>query len=429
MNVLRKEFNGCVVYHPKFKKYLFGDESTYLILSGKSNQQIAGTTGCDIEEIEELRRELTGLGIFPDNTISLNNDYPEHCLSAPLRVFLDFTYKCNLKCKHCFTDSGNQRNFELTLEEKKAIIDQMIDMGCYRISLAGGEPLISPHFSEFVRYAVDRNVDVSFTTNGTLFNDKIINLMNEVKMKTVTISIDGGTRESHEKIRGRGTFDKTINKIKYLRKNYDGKIALRLTMMKTNKDEVEQFIALADSLGCDKAKLNCIRPTGRAALNTELMINRNQYVEIVKRAIECRKNYPSLDIVLPLNPYDGCENDFIEDLGFGCVAGKDSMTIFPMGQIKACSQLDDDFVAGNAKLDSLQDIWINSSKFNFFRTMPGNSTCSSCHLYDMCRGGCRYRALKAYGDIDEVDPFCFANVQKQFNGRWNNDQNNRIQWG
>ena len=97
------------------------------------------------EEYECICSDLHDL-IKDDDIKDVENNVIENMLSAPLRVFLDFTYACNLRCKHCFTCSGNKKDDELSFEQKKCIIDQMVDMGAYRISLAGGEPLISKEF-------------------------------------------------------------------------------------------------------------------------------------------------------------------------------------------------------------------------------------------------------------------------------------------
>lgn len=411
-NKLRNEYFGCIIYIPNLKSYVYGDFLTKeLILNYDKVKSIdyikylINKYHTNINEINDIKNYIKSLGINNRNIDIVNNSYPESRLVAPLRVFLDFTYKCNLKCKHCFTESGLKRNDELTLEQKKNIIDQMISMGSYRISLAGGEPLISDEFFLFVEYAREKGVDVSFTTNGTLINNNIIEKLNKLKIKTLTISLEGPDRETNDYIRGKGSFDTVINNIKLLRKNYNGTIALRMTLMKCNIDKMEEYVKLAEEYGCKKVKFNCIRPTGRASKNKELLLNSEEYIDAIKLGNKLNKT-SKIDVVLPLNPYDGCSYSYIESLGFGCVAGKDCMTICPDGQVKPCSQMSEEYVAGNCKTTDLKTIWDDGNSFKYFRNLEGNVTCKNCNIYDKCRGGCRYRAL-IDGDINKIDPFCY----------------------
>lgn len=281
----------------------------------------------------------------------------------------------------------------------------MVDMGSYRISLAGGEPLMSKEFFPFVEYARSKGVDVSFTTNGTLITKDIIRRLNELQIRTITISLEGPNKEDNDLIRGKGSFDRVLKNISLLSKYYDGTVALRMTMMKHNVSKAEEFINLAEKMGCKKVKFNALRMTGRVAENSELMLSPKEYVEFVKR-MEAYKP-ERVKVILPLNPFQKEQYDFIEELGFGCVAGKDCISISPEGFVRPCSQLDFDYADGNCKSCTLKDIWRNGKYFNFYRTLEGNTQCKRCKVYDKCRGGCRYRALQA-GNINGVDPYCYV---------------------
>ena len=343
--------------------------------------------------------------IKDDDIKDVENNVIENMLSAPLRVFLDFTYACNLRCKHCFTCSGNKKDDELSFEQKKCIIDQMVDMGAYRISLAGGEPLISKEFFPFVEYARSKGIDVSFTTNGTLITKDIIKRLNELQIRTITISLEGSNKEDNDTIRGTGSFDRVMKNLLLLSEYYEGTVALRMTMMRHNISKADEFISLAEKMGCKKVKFNAMRMTGRAEENSDLLLSPKEYVDFVKK-MELYKP-EKVKVILPLNPFQKEPYDFIEELGFGCVAGKDCMTISPEGFVRPCSQLDFNYADGNCKSHTLKDIWENGKYFNYYRTLEGNSQCKRCKVYNKCRGGCRYRALQG-GDINGVDPYCYV---------------------
>jgi radical SAM protein with 4Fe4S-binding SPASM domain len=405
----RNEFFGSILYDSHSTEYLYCDKLvTFLIDNNIRNiNQINHVKlrefGVDKSECEEIVKDLNSIIEYKE-IVDLKNKPIDNILSAPLRVFLDFTYSCNLRCVHCFTNSGVKSKSELSFEQKKSIINQMVRMGCFRISLAGGEPLILDEFFPFVEYALDNNVDVSFTTNGTLIDVDIIKRLNKLKIRTITVSLDGTNKFDNDMIRGNGSFDKLINSMDLLAEHYDGKVALRMTIMKHNFLKANEYIDLAKKLNCSKVKFNVLRLTGRARENSDLYLSPDEYVGFVK-SMQIQE-HEDIDVILPLNPFQRHEHEYIKELGFGCVAGKDCMTISPCGYVRPCSQLDEKYADGNAKTHALIDIWEKGKVFNEYRNLKGNSKCNSCEVYDKCRGGCRYRALQE-GDLNGVDPFCY----------------------
>jgi radical SAM protein with 4Fe4S-binding SPASM domain len=288
-------------------------------------------------------------------------------------------------------------------------------MGSYRISIAGGEPLISNDFFPFVQYARSKGVDVSFTTNGTLITKEIITQLNDLQIRTITISLDGANEADNDLIRGKGNFNEVLKGIALLSEFYKGSVALRMTMMKHNIKNAEDFVRLAESLGCKKVKFNAMRLTGRASDNSGYLLSPSEYVNFV-HSMELN-DYNKVKVVLPLNPFQKGSYDYIEELGFGCVAGKDCITISPEGFVRPCSQLDFSYSDGNCKTRSILDIWENGRMFGSFRTLEGNDKCKSCKVYDKCRGGCRYRAIQE-GDVNAIDPYCYI---EHYSGRLSYD--------
>ena len=59
-------------------------------------------------------------------------------LYAPFLVVWDFTHNCNLICNHCYSDSGANREAELTTKEALAVVDQLADAGVIALAFSGG---------------------------------------------------------------------------------------------------------------------------------------------------------------------------------------------------------------------------------------------------------------------------------------------------
>lgn len=148
-----------------------------------------------IEEIIEIFTELKELKIINlDADVKKKvNDYESNRLSSPLRVFYDITYQCNLRCKHCFTESGNAELNELSKEEKLVLIEQLKELDVRRISIAGGEPFACEDFYSFIKNCRENEIEVSVSTNGTFFDEKTVKEINEYELKTITVSLDGAT--------------------------------------------------------------------------------------------------------------------------------------------------------------------------------------------------------------------------------------------
>ena len=187
------------------------------------------------------------------------------------------------------------------------------------------------------------------------------------------------------------------------------KNSIKTTLMKNNIHEIEELINLAIKYNCNTIKFNCVREDGRASQNkNDIVLSQDEYIEVIKSIEELRKKYESkIKIRAPLNIF-GCDDDyeFIPELGFGCFAGKESICIDPIGNVKPCSHYPKEFICGNVKKDELRYIWNNSPILKQFREFKGNDTCNNCKEYTNCRGGCRYRCFKD-GNINGIDPFCY----------------------
>lgn len=105
----------------------------------------------------------------------------------PYRYALVLTNKCNLSCSFCFQDR-KRRDRALTKDDWIDFLSQLPDYA--HLTLSGGEPLSLKGFDEFF-LAADKKFTTNIITNGTLFNDKFINMFADSKnLEVLSISID-----------------------------------------------------------------------------------------------------------------------------------------------------------------------------------------------------------------------------------------------
>ena len=388
----QEEFFGSRIYNAKNQEeYFFDKDFTVIfkkILLGNYKNNPA---------LNEFKNNLIKKGLFTLDVVYIKNKKSAG-LSTPLRISLNITKKCNLRCKHCFSDSGNVDLNELSTAEIFNLIDQMRDAGTFFLAIGGGEPLLRNDLFQVIKYARENFIAVSIITNSLLINKEIAKKFNKLNLKTITVSIDG-LEKTHDQLRGKGNFRKTINKIKILREYcHTATLAMRITVNSLNINKHNELIKIAEGLSLDLIRFTPILLLGRTKNNQDLLINQNEYIRFLKNTQNIKSK---IKLELP-NKKDE-RKWFAPPSEFGCHCGKEVCWITQSGNFYPCIFFGDNFVAGNIKNEKFLDLWTKAK--NMVR-LHGNEICNNCSEFKKCRGGCRARALSEYKDINAIDPFC-----------------------
>jgi MoaA/NifB/PqqE/SkfB family radical SAM enzyme len=127
----------------------------------------------------------------------------------PLQMIAwEITDLCNLKCSFCY--KGLPEKDTITSTQVDHILNEFPE-SIKVISLTGGEPTLSKHFSDILSKLVKKNKYVVITTNGVWKDgSKIINELIKFRRNVqVQVSIEGD-RKIHDLMRGEGTYNKII---------------------------------------------------------------------------------------------------------------------------------------------------------------------------------------------------------------------------
>lgn len=343
----------------------------------------------NIEETKELEKKLK------NRYIEINNSRIG-VMSSPLKISMNLTKKCNLRCKQCFTESGMLQNEELTTDEIFSLFYQMRQYGTFFICLGGGEPLTRLDLLDILEYGRKKQLAISVVSNGLLLSKDYIEKLNEKRLDTFWISLDG-LEENHEKLRGKGTYSKALSAIELLKDNFNGKKAIRVTLNKYNLDDYKELIKLAEDYQMDIIRITPLIPYGRAK-GKGLEISQKEYIEFLN---EISKIQSSVKVIFPGSPSK--DKPWVCTNGFGCHCGKEAMWIDAFGNCSPCYFWGEDYQIGNIKNEKFIDIWNQSLQKSIIK---GNDVCKKCKYYKVCRGGCRARSLYLFGNLDEVDPLC-----------------------
>lgn len=108
-----------------------------------------------------------------------------------IKAQLELTYRCNLHCRHCYTDPYNSKDFfprELTFDEIHRLLDEMQQIGIVWLNLTGGDIFMHPQFFEIYEAAVRKGFLLQLYTNGTLFTQATIERLQQMPPFTIDIS-------------------------------------------------------------------------------------------------------------------------------------------------------------------------------------------------------------------------------------------------
>lgn len=123
---------------------------------------------------------------------------------------------CNLRCAHCFNDSGpgNRELSPLSRDEVKNLLDEAVAAGVRDVVFTGGEPFLHPGMAEIVGDTLSR-FPATILTNGTLLTDRIVERLavaarGSIYSLEVRISLDAPSEEADDRIRGKGSFERAL---------------------------------------------------------------------------------------------------------------------------------------------------------------------------------------------------------------------------
>lgn len=340
-------------------------------------------------------------------------------IKAPRILAWEITRSCNLSCAHCraAAEFGHYHG-ELSLDEIKATIDDIVTISNPILILTGGEPLMRPDIWEIVDYAHEKGAMPVIGTNATLITEEIAQQMADHGIPRISVSIDFPTAEGHDDFRGQpGCFDSTIEGIKMAKRHGVG-VQINTTVTTRNAHLIDEIHDLAESLGVDAFHIFMLVPTGRGSEMLAEELPPAEYEKVLAWAYERQKTSPLhfkptdaphyYRIIRQLAKAEGKkvtrEEYGLDAMTRGCLGGITFGFISHVGDVQPCGYFDKQL--GNVKEQPFSQIWTESKVFNDLRDYSLlKGKCGACEYKAVC-GGCRARALEVTGDYLEAEPYC-----------------------
>lgn len=298
---------------------------------------------------------------------------------------IELTSKCNERCVHCYIPHKFKLN-NITDEMYYSVLEQLSKMGVLGVTLSGGEPMTHPHFKEYLRAAKNYDFYVNILSNLTLLDDETIQIMKEGNVSSVQVSLYSMIPEHHDAITTlKGSFYKTRDAILKLIEN-DIPLHVSCPTMKGNKDDYGDVIRW-----CHEHKI-------RAQTDYIMMAEYNHETDnLANRLTVDEAGKVIKDIMADDTDYQEAilAPDFVHRCNMSqfnperrlCGVGISSCCMVENGNVYPCPgwQM---MVLGNLNESSLEEIWNNSEKIKWLRSLKfkdmGGGECCKCDKAAFC---------------------------------------------
>ncbi|MDD5115953.1 MAG: radical SAM protein [Candidatus Omnitrophica bacterium] len=294
-------------------------------------------------------------------------------------VIFSITNKCNLRCKMCDIPYGSVA--ELTAEQWKKVIRDASRLGAQTIVFSGGEPLLRQDIYELISFSRKNNLNACITSNGCLIDEQAASKLKGAGVNVVNISIEG-KKETHDFLRGAGTFDKAIAALKNL-KRYKIESTVASTVSKYNYKDMLYSLEVAKEYGATTVRL---QPFNSIFLKDdsrkgEFLIDKDEVGrlsrmidEFIRTAAEYGIAVNPADYLLKIPEYLNGK-DFYPAV---CGALWYSCPINPNGDLLPCwIEGTNDRLIGNVAKEGLYELWLSRKRAKMIKGIINNG-CKGC---------------------------------------------------
>jgi len=346
-------------------------------------------------------------------------------------VVWNITRACNLKCVHCYNDSGTGKAFnDITTGKAKVVLEDLAGFGVPSVLFSGGEPLMRPDLFDLIQYAGQKGLRTVISTNGTVITTDVAKRIKDSGVSYVGISLDG-IGEINDKFRGvEGAFERAVAGIRNCM-TAGIRVGLRLTLTKKNVQDLEALFGFFESEAIERACFYHFVPSGRgAAIASECLTHsasREAVDTILAKTRQFKEAGRKTDILTVDNHVDGVylylkllkENParaekvwklltwnggglYSSGVGIGCIDFN--------GKVHA-DQFWGHYDIGDIHERPFSEIWTEPDEplLKGLRNRRGyvKGRCRQCRFFDACGGSLRVRADLLLGDPWAPDPACY----------------------
>lgn len=216
---------------------------------------------------------------------------------SPVGAKLELTYRCNLKCPFCYTDSPRrtrERARDLDDAAWRAVVEEAIGLGVIEAVVTGGEPLLRRELAlELIERLCAEGVGVTLNTNGWFVDGPTADRLAAASGFQANISIDGATAEVHDAARGvPGSWERAVSGVDRLLQR-GVRVQVVHVVTPANERFASEFLEVMWLLGVRSVRLAVAVPSGAAAREGDWRVNRGA---LRRRVAAAAEPYPDLAV-------------------------------------------------------------------------------------------------------------------------------------
>jgi len=367
---------------------LEGNNEQEIILRVRQRYQVSASRAS--QDLAEFHLQLEDLlrpdGVCPIHELGLETVMPFSARpSAPYRMDLAITYRCNNDCAHCY--NARERNFpELPTENWLHILDQLWALGVPHIVFTGGEATLRNDLPELIAHAESNGQITGLNTNARRLADpKYVQKLVDAGLDHVQITVESCEEQIHdEMMRAKGAFRQTIQGLKNV---LDTRLYVmtNTTMLRSNVHKIPDTLDFLAGLGVPTVGLNALIYAGQG-LTVGTGLHERELQPVLDMAV--KKTTEHNQRLIWYTPTQYCNFDPTQvNLGVkGCTASLYSMCIESNGNVLPCQSYYQPL--GNMLTDPWESIWNHKLSVQLRERHGLPAKCEGCPVVAECGGGC-----------------------------------------
>ena len=326
--------------------------------------------------------------VDPISFLEIEKEEPfSYSYSAPLRMDLALTFRCQNDCMHCYA-GGPHETPELDTQKWKLVIDRLYDIGVFIVTFTGGEPTLREDLPELLIYAQKKGMVTGLITNGRrLKDDAYVEVLEKSGLDFAQITLESHKPEIHDKMtNSKGSWVETVAGIRNAVRS-EIFLSTNTTLSKQNADTFLTTVDFIKSLDVAAFGCNSLIYSGKAnAVSEEFALPLDGLKELLPK-VHDKAHHLGLKF-LWYTPTQYCRFDPVQ-LGLGiksCTAAMVNMCVGPNGDVYPCQSYFESL--GNILTDSWEKIWKNPLAEKLRKRGYAEPKCKDCPQLQICGGGC-----------------------------------------
>jgi radical SAM protein with 4Fe4S-binding SPASM domain len=305
--------------------------------------------------------------------------------SAPYRMDLALTYRCNDDCAHCY--NARPRDYpEMDTQHWRRVLDRLWDIGIPHVVFTGGEPTLRPDLQQLIAHAERNGQITGLNTNGRRLSDaKYVRELLDAGLDHVQITVESHDPTIHDHmVRARGAWRQTIAGLENALET-PLFVMTNTTMLRQNSPYLGETLDFLASLGVPTIGLNALIYSGRG-LSVGTGLSESELfplLEIARQRTDAHRQR-----LIWYTPTQYCNFDPMQlELGIkGCTAALYNMCVEPDGGVIPCQSYY--HPVGDILEDPWESIWDHEISAGLRERRYVPEKCQSCILLPECGGGC-----------------------------------------